>query len=131
MILCGQKKQYLRSGLKMDEKEVKKRMKDFDLKKGHYYLILTDMGDEKFEMMAYDTTSREYKNEKDHSVASVMHEGLIGLLQTKGEDLYNFGMSELAFRYTTGRLFDEVIEETKEQTKYKDNIIEVDFGSER
>ena len=129
MILCGQKKQYLRSGLKMDEKEVKKRMKDFDLKKGHYYLILTDMGNEKFEMMAYDTTNKTYKSERDHSVASVMHEGLVGLLQTKGEDLYNFGMSELSFQYTTGRLFDQISEETK--PKYKDNVIEVDFGNDK
>ena len=113
----------------MDDKELKKKMKQFDLKKGHYYLILTDMGNDRFEMMAYDTTNKTYKSERDHSVASVMHEGLVGLLQTKGEDLYNFGMSELSFQYTTGRLFDQIVEETK--PKYKDNVIEVDFGKDR
>ena len=43
--------------------------------------------------------------------------------------LYNFGMSELSFQYTTGRLFDQIVEETK--PKYKDNVIEVDFGKDR
>ena len=113
----------------MDDKELKKKMKQFDLKKGHYYLILTDMGNDRFEMMAYDTTSNKYKSERDPPVASVMHEGLVGLLQTKGEDLYNFGMSELSYQYTTGRLFDQIVEETK--PKYKDNVIEVDFGKDR
>ena len=92
----------------MDDKELKKKMKQFDLKKGHYYLILTDMGNDRFEMMAYDTTSNKYKSERDHSVASVMHEGLVGLLQTKGEELYYFGMYELSFQYKTGRLFDKI-----------------------
>ena len=115
----------------MAKDDVEDFIEKMGLAKGNYYIILQDVGDEKFKMMAYDTTGKKHDKEADHSVASVMHEGLIGLLQTKGEDLYNFGMSELAFRYTTGRLFDEVIEETKEQTKYKDNIIEVDFGSER
>ena len=114
----------------MDEKEIKKKMKQFDLKKGHYYIILTDIEDGKFEMVAYDTTDKDYKHEIDHSVASVMHEGLVGLLQTKGEDLYNFGMSELSFKYSSGRLFDQIAEETKKSIKYKDNVIAVDFGKE-
>jgi len=114
----------------MDEEEIKKKMEQFDLKKGHYYVILTDIEDGKFEMMAYDTTDKDYKHEADHSLASVMHEGLVGLLQTKGEDLYNFGMSELSFKYSSGRLFDQIAEETKKSIKYKDNVIAVDFGSE-
>tara|TARA_Y100000593_G_scaffold37779_1_gene73224 strand:- start:12852 stop:13199 length:348 start_codon:yes stop_codon:yes gene_type:complete len=115
----------------MDEKEIKKKMKQFDLKKGHYYIILTDMEDGKFEMVAYDTTNTNYRNEMDHSVGSVMHEGLVGLLQTKGEDLYNFGMSELAFKYTTGRLFNEMKDNTHQtKPKYRDNVIEVDFGKD-
>ena len=69
-------------------------------------LYLQDVGDDKFKMMAYDTTGKN-ENEMDHSVGSVIHEGLVGLLTGKSEDLFNFGMSELAYRYTTGRIFDE------------------------
>ena len=47
----------------------------------------------------------------------------------KGEDLFNFGYSELAYRYSTGRMFDEIIDEVdKQKIKYRDNIIEVDFS---
>ena len=88
---------------------------------------------DKFKMMAYDTTGKEHKNETDHSVASVIHEGLVGLLTTKGEDLFNFGFSELAYRYTTGRMFDEILDEVDKQKeiKYRDNVIEVDFGKDK
>ena len=129
----GQRSLYLRSGLKMDEDEIVEFVKKMDLKKGHYYIILTDVGDDKFKMMAYDTTGKEHKRETDHSVASVMHEGLVGLLTTKGEDLFNFGFSELAYRYTTGRMFDEILDEVDKQkeVKYRDNVIEVDFGKDK
>ena len=84
-------------------------------------------------MLAYDTTGKEHKRETDHSVASVMHEGLVTLLTTKGEDLFNFGFSELAYRYTTGRMFDEILDEVDKQKeiKYRDNVIEVDFSKQR
>ena len=63
----------------------------------------------------------------------VIHEGLGGLLTTKGEDLFNFGFSELAYRYTTGRMFDEILDEVDKQKeiKYRDNVIEVDFGKDK
>ena len=102
------------------------------LAKGNYYIILQDVGDEKFKMMAYDTTGKKHDKEADHSVASVMHEGLVGLLTTKGEDLFNFGYSELAYRYSTGRMFDEILDEVDKhkEVKYRDNVIEVDFGKD-
>ena len=115
----------------------KDKIEDFidemGLAKGNYYIILQDVGDDKFKMMAYDTTGKEHKRETDHSVASVIHEGLVGLLTTKGEDLFNFGFSELAYRYTTGRMFDEILDEVDKQkeVKYRDNVIEVDFGKDK
>ena len=64
----------------MDEDEIREFVKKMDLKKGHYYIILTDVGDDKFKMHAYDTTGNKYENEMDHSVGSVIHEGLVGIL---------------------------------------------------
>ncbi len=37
----------------MDEDEIVEFVKKMDLKKGHYYIILTDVGDDKFKMHAY------------------------------------------------------------------------------
>ena len=120
----------------------KDKIEDFidniGLAKGNYYIILQDVGDDKFKMMAYDTTGKEHKRETDHSVASIMHEGLVGLLTTKGEDLFNFGFSELAYRYTTGRMFDDMLDEVdreyadkQKDIKSRDNVIEVDFGKDK
>ena len=74
----GQRSQYLWSGLKMDEDEIKEFVKQMHLQKGHYYIILTDVGDDKFKMSAYDTTGNKYETEMDHTVGSVMHEVLLG-----------------------------------------------------
>ena len=37
-------------------------------------------------------------------------------------------MSELAFNYTSKRIFGEIEDENGEKIKYKDNVIKVDFG---
>ena len=124
----GQKSQYLWSGLKMDEDEIREFVKKMNLQKGHYYIILTDVGDDKFKMSAYETTGNKYENETDHSVGSIIHEGLVGLLTGKSEEVFNFGMSELAFNYTSKRIFGEIEDENGEKIKYKDNVIKVDFG---
>jgi hypothetical protein len=113
----------------MDEDEIREFVKQMDLKKGHYYIILTDVGDDKFKMHAYDTTGNKYENEMDHSVGSVIHEGLVGILTGKSEEVFNFGMSELAFNYTSKRIFGEIKDENGENIKYKDNVIKVDFGN--
>ena len=62
------------------EEDAIKFAKKMNLQKGHYYIILTDVGDDKFKMSAYDTTEKQYKSEADHSVGSIIHEGLVGLL---------------------------------------------------
>ena len=72
-------------------------------------------------MHAYDTTGNKYENEMDHSVGSVIHEGLVGILTGKSEEVFNFGMSELAFNYTSKRIFGEIKDENGENIKYKDN----------
>lgn len=113
----------------MDENEIKEFVKKMNLQKGHYYIILTDVGDDKFKMSAYDTTGNRYENEMDHTVGSVIHEGLVGLLTGKSEEVFNFGMSELAFNYTSKRIFGEVLDEEGKKIKYKDNVIKVDFGN--
>ena len=68
----------------MAKDDVEDFIEKMGLAKGNYYIILQDVGNDKFKMMAYDTTGKEHKRETDHSVASVMHEGLVGLLTTKG-----------------------------------------------
>ena len=113
----------------MDENEIKEFVKKTQLQKGHYYIILTDVGDDKFKMSAYDTTEKQYKSETDHSVGSIIHEGLVGLLMGKSEEVFNFGTSELAYNYVSKRMFGEVLDEEGKTVKYKDNVIKVDFGN--
>ena len=130
-ITDGQRSQYLWSGTKMEsEEDAIEFAKKMNLQKGHYYIILTDVGDDKFKMSAYDTTEKQYKSEADHSVGSIIHEGLVGLLMGKSEEVFNFGTSELAYNYVSKRMFGEVLDEEGKTVKYKDNVIKVDFGKE-
>ena len=58
----------------MAKDDVEDFIEKMGLAKGNYYIILQDVGDDKFKMMAYDTTGKEHKKETDHSVAlSLIH----------------------------------------------------------
>ena len=83
--------------MKDKDKDIKKFMEQMNLQKNYYYIILEDVGDDKFKMNAYE--------------------------------VFNFGMSEVAFNYSSRRMFGEILDETGEKIEYKDNIIKVDFGS--
>ena len=67
----------------MAKDDVEDFIEKMGLAKKQLLIILQDVGNDKFKMMAYDTTGKEHKHETDHSVASVMHEGLVGLLTAK------------------------------------------------
>jgi hypothetical protein len=114
----------------MDEKKIHKMLKSMKLQKGHYYVIITDIDDDKFNMVAYDTTGRKYHDEGDHSVGSITHEGLVALLRNRGDDIFNYGMGELSMQYASKRLFSELPDDTGQKIEYKDNVIKVDFTSE-
>ena len=113
-------------------KEMKK--KDIDtmmtLEKDKYYVIISELPDDQFHLVAYDTTGKEYKTFEDHSVASIMHEGVMALLRRRGDEVFRCGEAEIEFNFSAKELQIEYQDETGEKLDMPENVIKVDFGKE-
>ena len=114
-------------------KEMKK--KDIDtmmtLEKDKYYVIISELPDDQFHLVAYDTTGREYKTFEDHSVASIMHEGVMALLRRRGDEVFRCGEAEIEFNFSAKELQIEYQDETGEKLDLPENVVKVDFGKEQ
>ena len=113
-------------------KEMKKKDMDtmMTLEKDKYYVIISELPDDQFHLVAYDTTGREYKTFEDHSVASIMHEGVMALLRRRGDEVFRCGESEIEFNFAAKELKIEYEDETGEKLDMPENVIKVDFGKE-
>ena len=113
-------------------KEMKKKDVDtmMTLEKDKYYVIISELPDDQFHLVAYDTTGKEYKTFEDHSVASIMHEGVMALLRRRGDEVFRCGESEIEFNFAAKELQIEYQDETGEKLDMPENVIKVDFGKE-
>ena len=113
-------------------KEMKKKDMDtmMTLEKDKYYVIISELPDDQFHLVAYDTTGREYKTFEDHSVASIMHEGVMALLRRRGDEVFRCGESEIEFNFAAKELKIQYEDETGEKLDMPENVIKVDFGKE-
>ena len=113
-------------------KEMKK--KDIDtmmtLEKDKYYVIISELPDDQFHLVAYDTTGKEYKTFENHTVASIMHEGVMALLRRRGDEVFRCGEAEIEFNFAAKELQIEYQDETGEKLDMPENVIKVDFGKE-
>jgi|TARA_R110000823_G_scaffold9603_2_gene33344 hypothetical protein len=100
------------------------------LEKNKYYIVLSEMPDDKFHMVAYDTTGKKYETHEDHSVASIMHEGLLALLRKRGEEVFRCGEAEIEFNFVANEMAVDYLDETGERLDMFENVIRVDFGKE-
>tara|TARA_R110000824_G_scaffold102893_4_gene244763 strand:+ start:59 stop:436 length:378 start_codon:yes stop_codon:yes gene_type:complete len=113
-------------------KEMKKKDVDtmMTLEKDKYYVIISELPDDQFHLVAYDTTGKEYKTFEDHTVASIMHEGVMALLRRRGDEVFRCGESEIEFNFAAKELQIEYQDETGEKLDMPENVIKVDFGKE-
>ena len=113
-------------------KEMKKKDVDtmMTLEKDKYYVIISELPDDQFHLVAYDTTGKEYKTFEDHSVASIMHEGVMALLRRRGDEVFRCGEAEIEFNFSAKELQIEYQDETGEKLDMPENVIKVDFGKE-
>ena len=113
-------------------KEMKKKDVDtmMTLEKDKYYVIISELPDDQFHLVAYDTTGKEYKTFENHSVASIMHEGVMALLRRRGDEVFRCGESEIEFNFAAKELQIEYQDETGEKLDMPENVIKVDFGKE-
>ena len=114
-------------------KEMKK--KDIDtmmtLEKDKYYVIISELPDDQFHLVAYDTTGKKYKTFEDHTVASIMHEGVMALLRRRGDEVFRCGEAEIEFNFSAKELQIEYQDETGEKLDLPENVVKVDFGKEQ
>ena len=113
-------------------KEMKKKDMDtmMSLEKDKYYIIISELPDDQFHLVAYDTTGKKYKTFDDHSVASIMHEGVMALLRRQGDEVFRCGESEIEFNFAAKEIQLQYQDKTGEKLDIPDNVIKVDFGKE-
>ena len=114
-------------------KEMKKKDMDtiMSLEKDKYYIVISELPDDQFHLVAYDTTGKEYKTFEDHTVASIMHEGMMALLRRRGDEVFRCGESEIEFNFAAKELQVQYQDETGETLDIPENVIKVDFGKEQ
>ena len=69
------------------------------LEKNKYYVIISESPDAQFYLQAFDKTGKKYETFEDHSVASIMHEGVMALLRRRGDEVFRCGESEIEFNF--------------------------------
>ena len=114
-------------------KEMKKKDMNtmMSLEKDKYYVIISQLPDDQFHLVAYDTTGKKYKTFEDHTVASIMHEGVMALLRRRGDEVFRCGEAEIEFNFSAKELQIEYQDETGEKLDLPENVVKVDFGKEQ
>ena len=97
------------------------------LEKNKYYIVLSDLEDDKFHMVTYDTTGKVYDCHEDHSVASIMYEGLLALLRRKGDTVFRCGETEIEFNFNADEIEIDFDEDLGEILDTSENVVKVDF----
>jgi hypothetical protein len=113
-------------------KEMKNKDRDtiMSLEKNKYYVVLSELEDDQFHLTAYDTTGKTYKTFEDHTVASIMHEGIMALMRRRGDEVFRCGEAEIEFNFSAKELQVHYQDETGELLDIPENVIKVDFGKE-
>jgi hypothetical protein len=114
-------------------KEMKKKDMNtmMSLEKDKYYVIISELPDDQFHLVAYDTTGKKYKTFEDHTVASIMHEGVMALLRRRGDEVFRCGEAEIEFNFSAKELQIEYQDETGEKLDLPENVVKIDFGKEQ
>jgi len=126
---------YPKIGLQMaDEREFEKA----SLLPERWYIILSRVNDETFNMTAYDTTTiLEEEEDDDYMDAGfVAQQGLMELLQNDFDRVMKAGMARIAFYDVADSIMDDIKEEIDSMDEPKilsreENVVKVDFGKKQ
>ena len=134
MVSRGLKVAYPKIGLQMaDEREFEKA----SLLPEKWYIILSRVDDETFNMTAYDTTTVLEEEDDDYMDAGfVAQQGLMELLQNDFDRVMKAGMARIAFYDIAEDIMEEIKEEIDNLGEPKilskeENVVKVDFGKKQ
>ena len=130
MVSRGLKVTYLKIGLQMaDEREFEKA----SLLPERWYIIMSKVNDETFNMTAYDTTTALEEEDDDYMDAGfVAQQGLMELLQNDFDRVMKAGMARIAFYDVAESIMEEIdsVDESRILSK-EENVVKVDFGKKQ
>ena len=135
MVSRGLKVVYLKIGLQMaDEREFEKA----SLLPERWYIILSRVNDETFNLTAYDTTTIIEDDVEDDFMDAgfVAQQGLMELLQNDFDRVMKAGMARIAFYDVADSIMDDIKEEIDSMDEPKilskeENVVKVDFGKKQ
>ena len=130
MVSRGLKVTYPKIGLQMaDEREFEKA----SLLPERWYIIMSKVNDETFNMTAYDTTTALEEEDDDYMDAGfVAQQGLMELLQNDFDTVMKAGMARIAFYDVAESIMEEIdsVDESRILSK-EENVVKVDFGKKQ
>jgi len=112
-----------------DEREFEKA----SLLPERWYIILSRVNDETFNLTAYDTTTALEEEDDDYMDAGfVAQQGLMELLQNDFDRVMKAGMARIAFYDVAESIMEEIdgVDESRILSK-EANVVKVDFGKKQ
>jgi len=112
-----------------DEREFEKA----SLLPERWYIILSRVNDETFNLTAYDTTTALEEEDDDYMDAGfVAQQGLMELLQNDFDRVMKAGMARIAFYDVAESIMEEIdgVDESRILSK-EENVVKVDFGKKQ
>jgi hypothetical protein len=132
--LYGRKVLFRQIGTKKmsNDNHIEKSIEAMSLLPDRYYIILRSNDDNEFTMSAYDTTNRTYENDDDFDSAMIIQEGILDILRTKTEEVYDRGVAAIQFRLAGEEIIEEEdITDPKIIKAVDNNVVKVDFGKKQ
>ena len=132
--LYGLKALFQQIGVKKmaNDNDIEKSIEAMSLLPDRYYIILRSEGDNEFTLSAYDTTNKTYEDDEDFDSAMVIQEGVLEMIRTQTEDLYDRGVAAIKFRIVGQEIIEEEnITDPRITKTVEGNVVKVDFGTEQ
>lgn len=115
-----------------NDDDIQQSVEAMSLLPDRYYIILRPTGDGEFTLSAYDTTNNTYEEDEDFNSAMVIQEGVIDMIRTDTEQLYDKGVASIQFRIVGEEWIEEEgITDPKIVKSVEGNVVKVDFGTKQ
>lgn len=115
-----------------NDNNIEQSIEAMSLLPDRYYIILRSNDEDEFTMSAYDTTNKTYDSDGDYDSAMIIQEGIMDILRTKTEEVYDRGVAAIHFRLAGEEMIeDEDITDPKIIKAVDNNVVKVDFGKKQ
>ena len=115
-----------------NDNDIERSVEAMSLLPDRYYIILRSNDEDEFTMSAYDTTNKTYESDDDFDAAMIVQEGIMDILRTKSEEVYDRGVAAIQFRLAGEEMIEEEgITDPKVIQAVDNNVVKVNFGKKQ